>query len=135
MSLQTIRFIDNEATDTTIHNRRVSVSPTPSLPVVITSDMDPSKSAKEDLICDTGCTSACTINTAFCRKIGLPITPTNITDAKLGDGSTSLTIRGETIIKTKYLDNPIQIRAVVADEVEDILTGMPGLEQCGIDVC
>ena len=96
--------------------------------------MDPSKSVTEDLICDTGCTSACVVNTTFCRKVGLPITPTNITNAKLGDGSTSLTIRGETIIKTKYLDNPIQIRAVVADEVEGILIGMPGLEQCGIDI-
>ena len=32
------------------------------------------------------------------------------------------------------MDNPIQIRAVVADEVEGILIGMPGLEQCGIDI-
>ena len=92
------------------------MSPSPSLPVVITNNQDPSKSAKDDLICDTGCTSACVVNTAFCKKVGLPITPTNITTAKLGDGNTPLTIRGETIISSSFLGNPIQVKAVVADE-------------------
>ena len=123
MSLLTIKFTESKAKATTIHNRRVCISPTPSQPVHITSEEDPSRSVTVDLVCDTVCTSACTVNTDFCREVGLSIVPTNITDAKLGDGYTSLTIRGETTINTSFLDNPIQIKAVVADEVEGILMG------------
>ena len=32
------------------------------------------------------------------------------------------------------MGNPIQVRAVVTNEAEGILIGMPGLEKCGIDI-
>merc|ERR1712055_597825 len=52
----------------------------------------------------------------------------------MGDGETSMSIVGEVHIDTEYEGNPIKIRAVVANETEGILLGMPGLERCGIDV-
>merc|ERR1711974_580038 len=45
-----------------------------------------------------------------------------------------LTIMGEVNIDTEYMGNPIKIKAVLAEETEGILLGMPGMEMCGIDV-
>ena len=45
-----------------------------------------------------------------------------------------MTILGETFINSSFMGNPIQIKAVVTNEAEGILIGMPGLEKCGIDI-
>ena len=68
------------------------------------------------------------------HSLGLPILPTNVKTATLGDGETNMSIVGEVHVDTEYMGNPIKIRAVVANETDGILLGMPGLERCGIDV-
>ena len=60
--------------------------------------------------------------------------PTNVQSAKLGDGETQMTILGEIDIDTSYEGNPINIKAVVTEEAEGILLGIPGMENCGIDL-
>ena len=68
------------------------------------------------------------------RGLGLPLHPPNVKTATLGDGETSMSIVGEVSVDTEYMGNPIKVKAVVANDVEGILLGMPGLEKCGIDV-
>ena len=114
-------------------NRRVTVSPSPALQVELTNNQ--TGATKHDaLTCDTGCTAECIVNSKLVRGLGLPLLPTNVKTATLGDGETSMTIVGEVSVDTEYMGNPIKVRAVVADDVEGILLGMPGLEKCGIDV-
>ena len=114
-------------------NRRVSVSPSPAFPVEITNNKT-GVSKGDDLTCDTGCTAECIVNADLVHSLGLPLQPTNIRTATLGDGETNMSIVGEVQLDTEYMGNPINIKAVVAKETEGILLGMPGLEKCGIDV-
>ena len=120
--------------DTTgIANRRVNVSPSPAFPVEITNDKT-RVSKRDNLTCDTGCTAECIVNADLVHSLGLPLQPTNIRTATLGDGETDMSIMGEVQIDTVYMANPIKVKAVVTKEVEGILLGIPGMEKCGIDV-
>ena len=118
---------------TNINNRRVNVSVSPAIPIELTNNRN-GLSKKECLTCDSGCTAECIVSEHLVRSLDLPIQATNIKTATLGDGETKMSIVGETIIDTEYLDNPIKVRAVVSKEVEGILLGMPGMEMCGIDL-
>merc|ERR1711974_512109 len=114
-------------------NRRVTVSPSPALQVELTNNQ--TGATKHDaLTCDTGCTAECIVNSKLVRGLGLPLLPTNVKTAILGDGETSISFVGEVSVDTEYMGNPIKVKAVVANDVEGILLGMPGLEKCGIDV-
>ena len=108
-----------------ISNRRVCVSASPAFPVEIANDKG---SRKDDLVCDSGCTAECIVNKDFADSLGLTIHPTNIRSATLGDGETDMTILGEIDIDTSFMGNPINIKAVVTEEAEGILLGMPGME-------
>ena len=92
------------------------------------------QSTREQLILDTGCTAESIVNKEFADSLGLPITPTNVQSATLGDGETAMTILGEIAIKTNFMGNLIDIRAVVTEESEGVLLGMPGIENCCIDI-
>ena len=92
------------------------------------------KSKEEELVLDTGCTAESIVNKEFADSLGLPITPTNVQSATLGDGETAMTILGEIAIKTNFMGNPIAIRAVITKESEGVLLGMPGIENCCIDI-
>ena len=90
-----------------IANRRVCVKASPSFPIEVANRK---RSKKEELVLDTGCTAESIVNEDFAKSLGLPITPTNVQSATLGDGQTAMTIVGEIEIKTKFLGNPIDIR-------------------------
>merc|ERR1712029_1211329 len=114
-------------------NRRVNVSPSPTLQVELTNNRTGS-TKQNDLTCDTGCTAECMVNAKLVRELGLPLQPTNVRTATLGDGETNMSIVGEVSVDTEFMGNPIKVKAVVANDAEGILLGMPGLEKCGIDV-
>merc|ERR1712029_214268 len=114
-------------------NRRVNVSPSPAFQVELANNRTGS-AKQDDLTCDTGCTAECIVNAKLVRGLGLPLQPTNVKTATLGDGETNMSIVGEVPLDTEFMGNPIKVKAVVANDVEGILLGMPGLEKCGIDV-
>ena len=91
--------------------RRVAVSPSPAFPVEITNNQT-GVSKCFNLTCDSGCTAECIVNAALIRSLGLPIQPTNVKTATLGDGETNMSIVGEVNVDTEYMGNPIKIKAV-----------------------
>ena len=121
------------ATKTDVNSRKINMSVSSTAPMKLINNKN-GQFKKECLTCDIGCTAECIVNEHLARSLDLPIQSTNTKTATLGDGETNLTIVGETIIDTKYLENPIKVRAMVSKEVEGILLGMPGMERCGIDL-
>ena len=70
------------------------------LPIEVTNDK---RSREDDLVLDSGCMAECIVNKDFADSLGLPITPTNVQSATLGDGETAMTILGEVAINTSYM--------------------------------
>lgn len=101
INMKSIRCHDNESVKNSkvdckageeVTNRRVYVSTSPSFQLKVTNGR---KSKKEELILDTGCTAKSIVNKEFADSLGLPITPTNVKSATLGDGETAMTILDE----------------------------------------
>ena len=86
-----------------ITNRRVHVSASPAFPIEVNNNK------RSDLTLDSGCTAECIVNKDFANNLGLPITPTNVQSATLGDGETPMTIVGEIDIDTSYEGNPSKL--------------------------
>ena len=74
-----------------VTNRRVCVNTSPSFQIKVANG----RKSKEELVLDTGCTAESIVNKDFADSLGLPITPTNVQSATLGDGETAMTILGE----------------------------------------
>jgi hypothetical protein len=121
------------ATETDVDSRKINLCVASTIPIKLVNNKN-GQFKKECLTCDISCTTECIVNEHLARSLNLPVQPTNIRTTILGDGETSVTITGETTIDTKYLENPIKVRAMVSNEVEGIFLGTTGMKKCGIDL-
>ena len=121
------------ATKTDVNSRNINMRVSSTIPMKLINNKN-GQFKKECLTCDIGCTTECIVNEHLVRSLNLSIQPTNTKTATLGDGETSVIITGETTIDTKYLENPIKVKAMVSREVEGIFLGTPGMEKCGINL-
>ena len=111
--------------------RRVETCPSPSF--------DPSIQlhngngfVQEKCIVDTGCTGELIINEKFARSINATVSRSAVRKANLADGTSVMTILGETTVSGNYQGYEFHLNALVAKDGDPLLLGMPGAEKLGL---
>ena len=111
--------------------RRVQTCPSPSF--------DPNiqlhnghGSIQEKCIVDTGCTGELIINEKFARSLNATVSRSAVKKANLADGTSVMTILGETTVSGNYHGYEFELNALVAKDGDPLLLGMPGAEKLGL---
>ena len=111
--------------------RRVETCPSPSFDPTIKLH-NGQGSIQEKCIVDTGCTGELIINEKFAKALHATISRSAVRKANLADGTSVMTIIGETTISGSYQGYEFELNALVAKDGDPLLLGMPGAEKLGL---